>query len=128
VPEESTGHLDEDLLDLAADAVDSHGLLRAAFWTRVADITSSLDFERRGQWLSAIVTAEDVRSLSRHAWIRSGRYRRILVGGESGRQAAYVRALRRSVDKPIEPLQDDAVRNAAALGAVHLGRLAKSIL
>jgi len=128
VPDESTGQMEEELLDQAVDAVETHGLLRAAFWTRVADITSSLDRERRGHWLSAIVTAEDVRSLSRQAWVRSGRFRRILVGGESGRQAAYVRALRRSVDTTVEPLEDEAVRNAAALGAVSLGRLTKSIL
>lgn len=127
VPEESTGQVDEDMLDRAMDAVETHGLLRAAFWTRVADISSSLDRERRGQWLSAIVTAEDVRSLCRHAWLRSGRFRRILVGGESVRQAAYVRGLRQSVDKTVEPLRDETVRNAAALGAVTLGRLAKSL-
>lgn len=126
VPEESTGHSNADLLDLAAEAVEAHGLLRAAFWTRVADITSTLDLESRGQWLSAIVTAEDVRSLSRHAWVRSGRFRRILVGGESARQAAYVRMLRRNVGRAVEPLRDEAVRDAAALGAVGLGRLSRS--
>lgn len=127
VPEEAAGALAGDLLDAAAGAVASHGLLRAAFWTRVADVTSSLELAGRGQWLSAIVTAEDAQSLSRHDWLKSGRFRRVLVGGEPARQAAYVRLLSRSQGMPVEPLSAEAVGAAAAHGAVLLGRLAKTL-
>ncbi len=126
VPEEPARHVDPQRLTEAAEAVEASGLMHAAFWTRVADITGSMNALERGEWLSAIVTAEDVRGLAAHAWMRESRFSRIYLGGEPSRQSAYSYLLRRTFGDRVFALDDNVIQAAAAVGAVRLGHLAKS--
>jgi 2-dehydro-3-deoxygalactonokinase len=126
VPDEPVREMNPEILNDAAEAVASGGLLRAAFWTRVADISRSLTINERAQWLSAIVTAEDSRSLLSHEWLKTGDFGRIVIGGEPIRQNAYMNLMARTLGDRAVPLDDEIVRTAATTGAVYLGRLAKS--
>lgn len=127
IPDEPVRQIEETMLDNAAHAVASTGLMRAAFWTRVADISGSLSVLERGEWLSAIVTAEDVRCLTAHAWIRQPRFAGIFVGGEPSRQSAYYYLMGKILGRRVRSLDSDVIQSAAALGAVRLGQWAKAM-
>lgn len=126
VPDEPTRQIDEPILEKAARAVESTGLMRAAFWTRVADISGSLSVQERGQWLSAIVTAEDVRCLTAHPWLRQPRFASIFIGGEQSRQSAYYCLLGKKLKDRVRRIDDEVIQSAAAVGAVRIGQWAKS--
>lgn len=126
VPDEPARQIDETILDKAARAIESTGLMRAAFWTRVADISGSLGIQERGQWLSAIVTAEDVRCLTSHPWLRQPRFGSIFIGGEPSRQSAYYYLMGKNQENRVRALDTEVIHSAAAVGAVRLGQRAKS--
>ena len=126
VPEEPARQIEEPILDKAARAVESTGLMRAAFWTRVADISGGLNAQERGQWLSAIVTAEDAWCLTSHPWTRNRRFASILVGGEPTRQSAYYYLLEKNLGNRVRKLDAEVIQSAAAVGAVRLGQWSKS--
>lgn len=127
VPDEPTRQIDEPILEKAARAVNSTGLMRAAFWTRVADISCSLSVQERGQWLSAIVTAEDVRCMLEHPWLCQPRFASILIGGEPSRQSAYYCLLSKTLGNRVRPIDTAVIQSAAAVGAVRIGQWAKAM-
>ena len=126
VSETPVDRIDDTILETAAHEVRKHGLLRAAFWTRIADVTGSLDQSGRSAWLSAIVTAEDVETLLRHKWLSEERFGTLLVGGEGGRQKAYVKLTTARIGERAKALDNAISDEAAALGAVRLGKIAEA--
>ncbi|RLT10181.1 MAG: hypothetical protein DWI24_08955 [Planctomycetota bacterium] len=113
----------DEIVDLAAKVVWEQGLLRAAFWTRVADVTGKLDQSQRSAWLSSAVIAADVDALSKHEWLNQKTDALLMIGGDKVRQSLYVRMLKKRSHCRIEALDANYCEHAAALGAVHLAMI-----
>ncbi|MFM7318749.1 MAG: 2-dehydro-3-deoxygalactonokinase [bacterium] len=107
----------DDIIQNAAGCVRQFGLLRAAFWTRVADINATIDAPARTAWLSAAVTAADCQGLCRHPWLADAHEKPLLfIGGDPLRQSLYARLI--SLESGITPILVDAQAcdQAAAIG------------
>lgn len=123
MPDHPPQELSSELIDLAAKTVSDYGLLRAAFWTRVADITGTLDASQRFSWLSASVIAADVEAICHHPWLKSNSFVSLRIGGDLQRQAVYAHLLKRSQDIHLDLLKPVLCSQAAAKGAVYLAKL-----
>jgi 2-dehydro-3-deoxygalactonokinase len=107
----------DDLTNHAAQCVRQFGLLRAAFWTRVADLNNTLDADHRTAWLSAAVIAEDCQGLCRHEWLANPAEKPLLfVGGDSLRQSLYCRMIRHELDLSPVAIAPEICDMAAAIG------------
>lgn len=113
----------DEIVDLAAKTVWEQGLVRAAFWTRVADVRGSLDASQRSAWLSSAVIGADVDALSKHPWVAGNAGVRIMIGGDKVRQSLYSRLLRQRLNCQIEVLESKYCEQAAAVGAVYLAKI-----
>jgi 2-dehydro-3-deoxygalactonokinase len=113
----------DEIVDLAARTVWEQGLVRAAFWTRVADVRGTLDANQRSAWLSSAVIGADVDALSKHPWVTGDAGIQIIVGGDKVRQSLYSRLLRQRLNCQIEVLESHYCEQAAAVGAVYLAKI-----
>ena len=123
LPEKMPADYPAEILAEAAQTVREQGFMRAAFWTRVADISGVLNPEQRAAWLSAAVIAEDAAALSRHPWLNTDEPATLFIGGESLRRGLYQQMMAPLVRCTVTALSSDECDKAAALGAVCLYRL-----
>jgi 2-dehydro-3-deoxygalactonokinase len=109
---------DPEALELGRRLVERHGLGRAAFAVRLADLQERLGPEARAAfWLGAVI-AEDVDRLARHP-ILDGAIP-VVVGGRQPQRDLYARWLAERHGGPIETLDDAEAEAASALGALAI--------
>lgn len=117
LPEAMPTDFPDEIVDQASDTVTEYGLLRAAFWTRVADLSGTLNEDQRAAWLSSAVIAADVQGVSRHRLLNQAGPVQIFIGGDSVRQSVYQRILARQTSIKATCIDPAICEHAAAIGA-----------
>lgn len=112
-----------DLVQQAAECVLQHGLLRAAFWTRVADLSAKLTESERAVWLSSAVITADIQGLVHHPWIEEQNSQTLYLGGDPVRQQLYQSILKEKFGIPAVCISPSLCENAAAYGVSLLAGL-----
>jgi 2-dehydro-3-deoxygalactonokinase len=123
LPETVPVDFPEEIVAEAVQTVQEQGLMRAAFWTRVADVTGRLNARERAAWLSAAVIAADVESLSRHPWLKADGPTTLFIGGDAVRRSLYHRVIAPMVDCQVVSLSALECERAASVGAVFINSL-----
>ncbi len=111
---------DPAALEAGRRAAAVHGLGRAAFAVRLADLARALGPEGRAAfWLGAVI-ADDVAALLRHPIL--SRADPLVVGGRRPQRAIYARWLAESYPGPMLVLDDEQSEAASAVGAMEVAR------
>jgi 2-dehydro-3-deoxygalactonokinase len=116
VPADLPERLDPDAVAAGARLVAQHGLGRAAFLVRVADLAGSLGFFERAAFWAGAVAADDVAHLARHPILAGGVP--VWVGGSAPRRGLYAALLGAIHPGPVTPLDDERAEAATAVGAL----------
>jgi 2-dehydro-3-deoxygalactonokinase len=120
LPETWPTQPDPEALERGARVARTHGLGRAAFAVRLADLARSLEPDHRAAFWIGAATADDVDHLASHPILAADRP--VWVGGEEPRRSLYARWLAERHRGPVVPLEDDLADAASALGALAICR------
>lgn len=123
LPDQLPEEYPEKIVAEAIQTVREQGFLRAAFWTRVADLTGTFSAEERAVWLSAAVIAEDARTIGQHAWLCGDKTTTLLIGGDGLRRRLYHQMISPLIQHQTVTLSADECEKAAAVGAVYVHSL-----
>jgi 2-dehydro-3-deoxygalactonokinase len=123
LPNEMPVAYTDEIIAEASQTVQEYGLMRAAFWTRVADVTGRMDADQRAMWLSAAVIAADVQSICRHPWLNTESNLTLFIGGDALRRKLYEQIAAPLVQCQVEALSSGECDRAAAVGAVYVHSL-----
>lgn len=126
LPESMPSSFPKEIMNECSDTVLRYGLLRAAFWTRVADLSNRLDENQRAAWLSSAVIAADIQGLSRHSWLCQSDRPNVFIGGDSTRQKIYRHLLERQTGIKATCIDPMTCENSAAIGVSLLAGLIQS--
>jgi 2-dehydro-3-deoxygalactonokinase len=109
-------HPDPEAIATGIRLAAAYGLGRAAFLVRIADLTGSLDADRRAAfWIGAVI-GDDADHLARHP-ILAGDVA-VWVGGREPQRSLYAQRLAALRSGRVETLDDDLATRASAVGAV----------
>jgi len=118
LPETLPDEVDHDIAAVAARAVESQGLGRAAFLVRIAALGKIFNpSERASFWIGAVV-ADDVNNLTRHPILMPGRP--VWVGGRQPLRSLYAARLVERHSGIVVPLDDSLAESASAWGAMQI--------
>jgi 2-dehydro-3-deoxygalactonokinase len=118
LPETLPDEVDHDIAAVAARAVESQGLGRAAFLVRIAALAEIFNpIERASFWIGAVV-ADDVNNLARHPILMPGRP--VRVGGRQPLRSLYAARLVERHAGIVVPLDDSLAESASARGAMQI--------
>jgi 2-dehydro-3-deoxygalactonokinase len=109
-------HPDPEAIATGIRLAAAYGLGRAAFLVRIADLTGSLDADRRAAfWIGAVI-GDDADHLARHP-ILAGDVA-VWVGGREPQRSLYAQRLAALRSGRVETLDDDLATRASAVGAI----------
>lgn len=116
LPREFPDQPDLEAARLGARLCREHGLGRAAFLVRIADVVGALDEQQRAAFLVGAVVAEDACRIAGHPIVKSGCP--LLVGGRDPQRSLYRELLTDLIANPVEAMGEEIGTTASALGAV----------
>jgi 2-dehydro-3-deoxygalactonokinase len=116
------GEPDWCAIDAGAEFARQHGLARAAFVVRLADLVARIDRAARTWFFVGLVIGSDWVELGR--WSHASGGLRLLVGGREPLRSVYGRLASRAWRGEVELIDQPIVGVAAAIGAISIARRA----